>query len=378
VNRRRLLAVANKEWIHVRRDPRSLIVALVLPVLLLVIMGAGVNFDLRDLPFALCDHDGSAASRALREALVHTDLFRLVGSVESVAEGERLLQRGKCLFVLVVPPGMEADLARGKSVALQILLDGSDSNTASIARNYVEGALAAYSARLARHAGTRLGLKPQDVIVPVDIRRKILYNPALETDQFIVPGLIVVILVILGALLTSGTVVRERERGTFETLAASPLLAVEILLGKAIPYLALGLVDVVIAVLTGALVFGVTISGSVALFLGCSVVFMLCALGLGLVFSSVARTQQVAMTAAMVGTFLPSLLLSGFAFPIRNMPLFLQVVAAVLPATHFLVIARVIYLKGAGLPIIWPRLVVLLGLATAILSLAIRRFSKRL
>ena len=187
-----------------------------------------------------------------------------------------------------------------------------------------------------------------------------------------------ILVVILGALLTSGTIVRERERGTFETLAASPLLPTEILLGKAIPYLAIGMMDVLIAVATGALVFGVTIAGSVGLLLACAVIFLACALGLGLLFSTIARTQQVAMTAAIVGTFLPAMLLSGFAFPIRNMHLLLKAISAILPATHFLVIARGIYLKGVGLGVLWPPLLVLLGLAAVTLALSLKSFNKQL
>jgi len=378
VSIRRLLAIAAKEWIHIRRDPRSLAVVLVLPILLLVLMGAGINFDLTDLPFAICDHDGSAASRKLRETLVQTELFRLVASCRNAEEGEQLLDEGECLFVLVIPPNMEADLAAGRPTHLQMLLDGSDSNTASIARNYVNGALAAYSSRMLGRAGKRLGLREGAASPPLTIARKVLYNPALESRQFLVPGLVVIILVILGALLTSGTVVRERERGTFETLAASPLVSSEILLGKLLPYVGIGIADAITAVCVGALVFNVYIAGSVALFFACGLVFLMCALALGLLFSTIAHTQQVAMTAAIVSTLVPSILLSGFAFPLRNMPLVLKALANLLPATHFLVIVRNIYLKGVGLAVIWPSLVVLIVIGTAILGMSVGRFRKRL
>ena len=378
MNRRRLLAVASKEWTHIRRDPRSLIVALVLPVLLLMLMGHGINFDLVELPFALCDQDGSSASRALRETLVNTELFRLYASVPNAREGEALVQHGECLFVLVIPANMQADLIRGQLVSLQMIVDGSDSNTASIARQYLLGALRLYSERVAAQAASRIGLEARLVQPPLAVERKVLYNPAMESRQFIVPGLIVVILVILGSLLTSGTVVRERERGTFETLAASPLKPVEILAGKLIPYLGLGVADIIVAVCTGALVFDVRITGSVALFFGCGVVFMLCALALGLLFSTLARSQQLAMTAAFVATLLPTLFLSGFVFPVRNMPLVLQAISKVVPATHFLIIARGIYLKGVGLSVLWPPLVVLVALTAAILALSVVRFRKQL
>jgi ABC-2 type transport system permease protein len=365
---RRLFAIAHKEWLHVRRDPRSLAVALGLPILLLIIMGAGINFDLTDLPFALCDYDRSQESRRLQQTLMHTQLFRLVATVQNTNQGERLLQDGLCLFVLVIPPRFETDLIRGEPVALQMLLDGSDANSATIARNYVIGALSRYTDERVQEARMRRGALLQVTRPQVRITRRILYNPALESRQFIVPGLIVVIVVILGALLTSGTIARERDRGTFETLAASPLL----------PYVAIGMADVLLTVATGALVFHVYIAGSVMLFLLCGIVFVISALALGLFVSVISRTQQQAMVAAIVATMLPSILVSGFAFPIRNMPLILKAIAAVLPATHFLVIARGIYLKNVGLGVLWPPLLILLGLTVAILGLALARFRKRL
>ncbi|MBM3472278.1 MAG: ABC transporter permease [Armatimonadetes bacterium] len=375
---RRLLAMARKEWIHIKRDPRSLVVALVLPFALLIINGAGINFDLTDLPFALCDMDNSQASRGLREHLVHSGLFRLVASVGSPAEGEQLVLHGQCLFLLVIPPHMSADLSGGKSVALQVLLDGSDANTASTARNYLAGAINAQAARLQASAHARLGLNVRTANPPLTVARKVLYNPAMESRQFIVPGLIVVILVILGALLTSGAVVRERERGTFETLAASPVLAAEILLGKLFPYVVIGLVDVGIAICTGALVFKVYVTGSVELLLACSVVFLACALSFGLFISTIAQRQQIAMMAAIISTLLPTMMLSGFIFPIRNMPLLLRIISALIPATHFLRITRPIYLKGVGLAVVWPPLLVLLAMSIVLLAVCIVRFRKRL
>jgi len=378
VSGRRLLAMARKEWIHIKRDPRSLAVAILLPFILLIINGAGIDFDLTDLPFALCDLDGSAASRALQQHLVHTGLFRLVARVPNADEGERLIREGRCLFVLVIPPHMSADLSAGKPVALQVLLDGSDANTASAARNYLTGALTAQSRQLQAEAQGRMGLDVRPLKPPLRVAPKTLYNPALESRQFIVPGLIVTILVILGALLTSGAVVRERERGTFETLAASPVLAAEILLGKLLPYVVIGLVDVGITICTGALVFKVYVAGSVELLLACSVVFLICALAFGLLISTLAHRQQIAMMAAIVSTLLPAILLSGFIFPIRNMPLLLRIISVLIPATHFLKITRAIYLKGVGLAVIWPSLAILLVMAAALLTLCVIRFRKQL
>ena len=375
---RRLWAIARKEWTHIRRDPRSLAVAVLLPVLLLVIIGAGMDFDLKDLPFAICDMDGSVTSRQLRETLIHTELFRLVATLPNVEQSKGLLQRGECLFVVVIPPGMEADLTAGKEVPVQVLLDGSDSSTASTARQYLTGALQHYSSGLMAGARMRLAVASSGAEAPVAVTRKILYNPALESRQFTVPGLMVIILVILGALLTSGAVVREREVGTFETLAASPVSPAEILLGKLLPYVIVGLVDVAITVCTGALVFGVYVAGSVEFLLACAVIFLICALSVGLLISTIARTQQVAMVVAIISTLLPSILLSGFVFPIRNMPLVLKAISTVIPATHFLFIARAVYLKGVGPNVVWPSMLVLTAIAVGVLALSIARCRKQI
>ncbi|MGQ9730559.1 MAG: ABC transporter permease [Candidatus Zipacnadales bacterium] len=278
----------------------------------------------------------------------------------------------------MIPPSMGADLSAGRSVSLQVLLDGSDANTASIARNYLTSALTAQALRLQNETQGRPGLKIHPPSAPLFVARRVLYNPALQSRHFVVPGLIVIILVILGALLTSGTVVRERERGTFETLAASPATAAEILLGKLLPYLILGQIDVAVTITTGALVFRTYIAGSVELLLGCSLVFMLCALGFGLLISILAERQQVAMMVAIISTFLPAVMLSGFIFPVRNMPVVLRIISYLLPATHFLKITRAIYLKGVGLPVIWQPLLVLVMMAGVLLGLSLTRFRKQL
>ncbi len=375
---RRLLAISRKEWLQIRRDARTLGVILVLPVFLLVLNGYAINFDLRHLRFALCDLDGSAASRALRESLLHTELFSLAATVPTVEAGEKLLQRGECLFVLVIPPGMEADLAHGRAVTLQMLVDGSDSNTASVARGYMDGALRTFAERLQADAAQRRGIRWSALQSPIRIERRFLYNAALDSRQFMVPGLFAVIMIILGALLTATSVVRERERGSFEALAASPVRTWEILVGKALPYAVIAIVAALIAVAAAALAFHVYIAGSFVFFLLATLLFLGCALAMGLLISALARTQQVALTAAILTTFLPALLLSGFAFPIRNMPPVLQAIAAVIPATHFLVICRGIYLKGIGPEPVWWRLVYLLGFALIVTALSVRRFRKEL
>ena len=297
-------------------------------------------------------------------------------SVPSAARGEEMIREGECLLLLVAPSGFSEDLAAGEHIALQMLLDGSDSNTASVARGYLEAALTRFSASVRSDRLRESGMP--ETVAPISISRKVLHNPALESRQSIIPGLIVIILVILGALLTAGTVVREKERGTFETLAASPVRPAEVLLGKLLPFIVIGMADVVLAIGTGAAVFHVYIAGSVTLFLATSLVFLLAALAVGLLISTIAPREQVAMLAAILVTLLPALLLSGFVYPVRNMPLLLQGISKFIPATHFLTVIRGIYLKGVGLEVIWPQVLILVVIASALFVISVKRFRKQL
>lgn len=378
MNLRRLLAIALKEWLHIQRDPRSLGVAILLPLILLFVVGAGFNQDLRELPFVLCDFDQSKTSRALTSNLQNTDLFELVAAPTNPTQAEQFFLETKALAALVIPPGFEVDLEAGQVGKVQVLVDGTDSNTASVAMNYLEGFLATWTQQLVSQHARRQGLPSSRIQSPIQLSRKVLYNPALESREFIVPGLIVIILVILGALLTSGTIVREKENGSFELLAASPVKALEILLGKALPYLLLGLLNILLTMVLGALVFDVYVAGSALLFVSCATLFLLCALAIGLLASSVASTQQFAMIGAITVTLLPSNLLSGFVFPLRNMPPILRAIAEVMPATHFLIVARGIYLKGVGIWAFWPSLVKLSLIALVLILLSMRRFKKQL
>lgn len=371
----RLLAIARAEWIHNLRDPRSLFVILILPVVLLLLYGYGINYDLRDIPFAVEDLSGTAASRDLLQALIRTGYFILHEDITQQRRVPEVLDRGEVVFVLVIPPDFDRLLGAGRPAPVQVLLDGADTSRASIAQGYIQGALQDYSNRLLVEYLLAHGASANE---PFEVRTTILYNPALDSTHFIVPGLIAILLTILSALLTSTTVVREREWGSFETLISSPARPSDIMLGKLAPYVAIAFVDVLLSVLTGAFVFRVVPAGSFSLLLLVSILYLLASLSVGLLFSTVARTQQLAILLAILSTLLPTVLLSGFVFPLRSMPVLLQLISNLIPATHFLIIIRGIYLKGAGLAVLWPR-VLILGLFTVVLILtAARRFKKRL
>ena len=372
---RRTLAVARAEWIHNVRDKRSLFVILLLPVILLLLYGYGINFDLRDIPFAVWDLDGSPTSRGIVQSFIRSGYFSLRHTIVEQAEVEGLLARSDVVFVLVLPPDLARRLGANQPAEVQVLLSGADTTRASVAQGYIEAALLQTSRGIITAKAQRLAmvLPPQ-----LDLRTTVLYNPGLTSTRFIVPGLIAVLLTILASLLTSTAVVREREWGSFESLIASPVRAPNIMIGKMMPYVGIAFVDVVLSVLTGAFIFHVVPEGSITLLLVVSSLYLLASLSIGMFFSTIMRTQQLAILVTMLVTLLPTTLLSGFAFPLRSMPVALQLISNFIPATHFLIIIRGIYLKGAGLAVLWPRIGLLALFTVALVSLAAKRFEKRL
>lgn len=372
----RLQAISRKEWTQLFRDPRSLIVIVVQPMVLLILYGYAMDLDLKNVALAVYDQDRSAASRALVRGVDESPYFDVRGRVSDPRQIEDALDRGLVRFILVIPAGFERDLAAGRPAAVQALFDGADANTAGIALGYTQALLIEEAHRLVQEARQRRPVSVQ--AVGLDVRTTVLYNPALDSTFFLVPGLIAVILSMLSALLTSGTIVRERERGTLEQLVASPLHPTELMLGKLLPYVFLSLFDLLLVMGMGWLLFGVWPQGSVLTLLGLTLLFLPCALGLGMLISTIARTQQMALVAAFVATVLPSILLSGFVFSRQNMPQVLQLLSQLIPATHYLLIIRGIYLKGVGLAVLWPQALILLVFSGIVVALSSKRFTKRL
>ncbi|UCH32928.1 MAG: ABC transporter permease, partial [Armatimonadota bacterium] len=294
------------------------------------------------------------------------------------AEVDRVIDRGSAKVALAIPRGYARDLAAGRSAQVQVIVDGTDPRTASLALSYVSAIILGYSNQITLAAASRAGVTRAETLQPVDFRPRVWYNPELRSTNFIVPGLIAVILMMLSALLTSMTVVRERERATIEQLVVSPVMPYELMIGKLVPYVMIAFVDVVMVTAAGRLLFDVPLRGSPVLLLGLSGVFLVAALGIGLVISTVAHSQQVAMTIAIMATMLPSFLLSGFVFPIASMPRPIQVVTYLIPARYFLVILREIFLKGTGAAVLWRQAVPLVVFALAAIVIAALKFKKRL
>lgn len=365
------MAMARKEWIQLRRDTRSMILAFALPLFLLIFFGYAISWDVDDVRIAVLDEDGTRSSRELVEAFVSSGYFTLVEHLDAAREVEDRLVRNDVLGVLTIPHGFASALADpGSHAQIQLLLDGSDANTATIALNYAD-------AIVSRH-GVEAALQGRTLSAPLSLEPRIWYNPNLESRHMIVPGLIAVIMSIIAAMLTALTVAREWERGTMEQLAATPVRRSEVILGKLLPYLLIGFFDVAVTVLASMLIFQTPMNGSVGLLPMMTLLFLVGALALGIFISAAVKSQVLATQIAMVATYLPAVLLSGFLFDIASMPRALQGVTLLIPARYFVTVTRGIFLKGVGLSVLWPQALFMLVYALLGLALATRAFKKEL
>lgn len=367
---RRTAAMAHKETLHLVRDARNLYLVIGLPIVLLFIFGYGVSFDLDDVPVAVVDQDDTATSRRFADALTASGELRLVDPPADPSGADRLFRTQAAFAVFVVPRGFEAAVARGDAAAVQILLDGADGTAAS--------SVLGTSVAILRDEAVRIATGAAPVPGPLDPRVRVAFNPALRSPVFLVPGLIAYILVMVGVLMTALTVAREWERGNMEQLFATPVGRLEIVLGKLGPYLVIGMVQALLVLTVGTLVFDVPVRGSLGLLGAGAVLFLLGVLGQGLFISVVTRNQQVATQVGAVTSLLPGVLLSGFAFPIENMPFLLQIIASIFPARYFVDILRGVLLKGAGFDVLWPKFLALVVFAAAMIALSTARFRRRI
>jgi len=358
----RLGAISRKEVRQLRRDPRSLGMAFVMPAVLIVLFGFVMTFDVRDIPIAVLDRDRTSASRELVEAFTSSGYFTMAGALERESDIDRLLERGGARVALVIPPGFARDLARGGPAEIQAVVDGADANTAATALNYARAIVAARSG----------------AVSPIAVESRVWYNEELKSSNMVVPGLVAMVMMVVAAMLTSLTVAREWERGTMEQLAATPVHRVEVILGKLLPYLAIGLIDVCVAVGLGIVVFDVPFRGNPGLLLGNAFFFLLGALGLGMFISAAVKSQLLATQAAMITTFLPSLLLSGLMFDIAAMPLPLRLASHLVPARYFIAVTRGVLLKGVGPEVLWPHALGMVLFAFVGLAMAVRAFRKEI
>jgi len=369
----RVGAMAAKETLHILRDPRTLYLALIMPVLMLFLFGYGVSFDLDHVPVAVADQDRTEASRALVRTV--TGARELVSAGETdPAEADRLFRRGQAVAVLVIPSGYAEKLARREQVTIQLLADGSDVTVANQVLSKADALVRAETQRLASVELSSSATAAPPLLVKLWTR----YNPAGRSALFMVPGLAAYILAITAVLLTALTVAGEWERGSMEQLFASPVGRLEIVLGKLAPYLLLGMLELLLVVAFGAAVFDVPVRGSLTLFLVIGFFFLVGMLGQGLLISILTRNQLVATQAGTLSSLLPSLLLSGMVFPVENMPWPLELLSRVIPARYLVHALRGLLLKGNGLAVLWPDLLAVVVFAVLIVALSTARFPRRL
>jgi ABC-2 type transport system permease protein len=365
----RVLAVARKETYHIMRDRRSLIVAILMPMMMVLIYGYAIDMEMKNLKVGILDYDHSLASRDLVTSLTSGGFIVDAARLWSREEVEVGFRRGRFRAVLVIPRGYAKSLAQGAMTDVQLLIDGADGTTAATVDNYMAAVLAKVNSELsAARAGTSL--------VPLDVRSRILFNPELVSANFIVPGLVAVVLMMICALLTSIAITREKETGTLEQVLTTPITPGQLIIGKVLPYMVIAALDSALVLLVGRFVFGVPMHGSWWALAGYSLIYLLIALALGLLISALAKTQQVAMMAALTVTFLPTLLLSGFVFAHSSMPLPLRLIGRIVPATYYLRVIREIMMKGkAWFP---QEGAVMAGMAILLMAMAVKRFQSRL
>ncbi len=361
---RRTVATMRKEIRHIVRDPRSLVLALVQPSLMLLLFGYALSLDVDRIPTLIYDADGTARSRELTQRFQASRFFDIRGHAGDYAAIERGIDRGTVLIGLVVPADYSKRIDAGLDAQVQILVDGSDANTATIALSYVSSLVQHYSFEL-RAAGQGRG-SGTEAAVPLDARLRVWYNSTMESKNQVVPGLIAVIMMIIAVLLTSLTIAREWETGAMEQLLSTPLRPSELVLGKMMAYFLVAAMDVAVAMAVGVFVFDVPFRGNLALLAGAASIFLFGALCWGIFLSAVTRSQVMAYQLGIVTSFLPSMVLSGFVWAIDNMPEAIQWITRIVPARYMVTILRVIFLKGVGLEVLWVEALCLVAFATLV------------
>jgi ABC-2 type transport system permease protein len=372
----RLFSMIRKEFIQIVRDPRTLALTFIMPVMQLFLLGYAATNDVRNVSLAILDQDKSAASRELQDAYRAADYFRLEFEAHSEDELRELIDRGAARAGLIIPPGYGDEIAAGRTGQVAFVLDGSDPTVGATA---LSAATLIGQAKSTNLALQRLSARGQSgAFQPaVEVRTQIWYNPDLVSAYYMIPGTIGMILQFLTTILTATAIVRERERGTIEQLIVTPIRAWELVVGKLTPYVIIAFVDTLEVLFAGVLIFGVPINGSLPLLLLLAGLFLVTTLGIGMFISTISNTQQEAMMSAMF-TMLPTIFLAGFFFPIAAMPQALQWLSYAIPLRYFLIIVRGIILKGVGAEALWPEIIALSVFAVVIMGGAALRFRKRL
>lgn len=350
-------AIARKEYYHLIRDFRSMYLAFFIPLLLIFMFGYALSLDVDNVRTIIVDYDKTFLSRDLSQKLDASSYFKIIAHLPDTRSAAKYLDQGKTTMAVVIPAGWTEDIKSDRESSLQVLLDGSDPNFAGLSRAYITAFVEKYNQGLLKDFINRKGMA--EIRTPVDARIRVWFNEEMESRNFIVPGIIAIIIMIVGVILTSLVIAREYENGTMETIRSLPISGGEFIVGKSIPYFFIGLVDVLVAVLMGQILFGVVIKGSFWLLVLGSTIYLWVALSLGLLISIVTKSQLPANQIAILVSFLPSMLLSNFVFPLENMPKILQLITYIVPARYFINILTGLYMRNLGFSYLWPNYIVL-------------------
>lgn len=364
---KRFIAFIKKEIFHILRDTRSLILLFVIPIMLVLLFGFAITTEIKDANIAVMDLSKDTGTEAIKDKLIASGYFKIRKELSNSFELDQAFKEGDIKLAIVFPENFYYDLKKNRSTTIQIITDATDPNTANTLRNYIEGIVRDYQMKDSK-------LPPHTIITET----RMLYNPRLESSYYFVPGVITIILTLVSSMMTSVAIAREKELGTMQILLVSPLKPIVIILGKSIPYMILSLANAIVILYLGYLVFGMPVAGNIALLLVECFIFILNALALGLLISAQVKTQRVALMISLIGLFMPTMLLSGFIFPVESMPTILQWVTHLIPAKWFIIIIKDIMLKGVGLEIIWMETLILTGMTLFFLILSIKKFNIRL
>jgi len=371
-----IVHIVRKEFLQLMQDKKMLRLSIVAPILQLIILGYAASFDVSNIPMVVCDFDHSPSSRELIRSLTSTEYFTAVRYCDKTSEIDAQLDDGHASVAVVIPDGFEKDLGSGKTTPVQFIADGTETSSASIGLNYAYLIISRYSQRVVLESLIKRGSVMMPATISAEFR--VWYNPELKSRNFMVPGVLGLLLMVMTMILTSLAIVKEKELGTLEQIVVTPIRPYQLIIGKLTPFFLIGIVDVVLVVFFATFIFSLPVKGSVLLLFFLCLIFLMTTLGLGLFISTISRTQQQAMMTAIFFFMLPMIFFSGFVFPIENMPKIIQYVSYLIPLRYFFVVVRGLFLKGVGLDILWPQAAAMLVFGIAILSMSVLRFQKRL
>jgi ABC-2 type transport system permease protein len=374
---RTMRAITRREFIDVLRDRRSLFLTFLYPISMLILYGYGIRYDVDNVPLTILDYDESPESRDLTQQMLRSGYFQVVRWANNDRDVEHDFMSDASKAAVIIPVDFAARIRAREPVSVGALIDGSDSNSATIAQGYLLAMIARYNAGLYPGLGTQDSALSTGVAL-IELKSRVWYNPELRSVNFIVPGVIAVIMMIVGAMLTALSIVKEKERGTIEQILVSPIRPLEMMIGKIVPYVLIAFIDLAIVVVAGYVIFHVPIKGSLFQLAFFALFYLTASLGTGVFVSTIAESMQTAMLAAIFLSLLPSILLSGFVFPLDNMPLPIRFISYFFPGRYFVTAIRGIYLKGVGISVLWPEAVLLLCFSTGIVWLSASRFQEKL